>query len=105
MKSGWIWLDPVGSGFGTWPRRTMQTDKRSMCAANSRRSSESLTLSALFGGTDHWPKPEIDGNEEEITWRSREIWPFVICSYFFGSLSSPPLSLFFGFAALDLSGL
>ena len=47
----------------------MQTDKRSMCAANSRRSSESLTLSALFGGTDHWPKPEIDGNEEEITFR------------------------------------
>lgn len=47
-------------------QRTMQTDKRSMCAANSRRSSESLTLSALFGGTDHWPKPEIDGNEEDL---------------------------------------
>ena len=43
----------------------MHTDKRSMCAASTRRSSESLTLSALFGSD--WPKPEIDsGNEEAL---------------------------------------
>jgi len=48
-------------------QRTMHTDKdkRSICAASTRRSSESLTLSALFGSD--WPKPEIDsGNEEAV---------------------------------------
>jgi len=74
----------------------MQTDKRSMCAANSRRSSESLTLSALFGGTDHWPKPEIDGNEEEITFRLTNgdlMRSGHLQTFFSGSLSSLSLSL------------
>lgn len=63
----WIFWSPLSSGDVSSLRRTMHTDKdkRSICAASTRRSSESLTLSALFGSD--WPKPEIDsGNEEAL---------------------------------------